>query len=242
MYQLQPEVYWVENDGCSRLLDLERGRFYALDAVAGDLLNLVLGHGVDGAVRRAAAAYTVGEDVIRNDLQVLLNDLAAARLVTTPDAGSNPLAAKSCWRAALCRLATPAARPAPAGALPTARQVSRLLKRAWLCLRLGGWLETVTRWGNTVAPLERSPSAAELHSLHQLVCAAASRQALVAVACKERALVGYHLARQRGWPAELVVGIQHYPFLAHAWVEVAGRVLTDEPGHCSLFAPVARYR
>jgi hypothetical protein len=37
------------------------------------------------------------------------------------------------------------------------------------------------------------------------------------------------LMRLRGWPAELVLGVRRMPFAAHAWVEVRGRVVNDDP-------------
>jgi hypothetical protein len=35
--------------------------------------------------------------------------------------------------------------------------------------------------------------------------------------------------RDRGIPAEVVIGYRAAPFFSHAWVEVAGRVVNDSP-------------
>jgi hypothetical protein len=35
--------------------------------------------------------------------------------------------------------------------------------------------------------------------------------------------------RNRGIPAEVVIGYSAQPFFSHAWVEVAGRVANDSP-------------
>ena len=45
--------------------------------------------------------------------------------------------------------------------------------------------------------------------------------------CLPRALTIYHLARRRGLATSLVVGVKKPPFAAHAWVEIAGRVVSD---------------
>jgi hypothetical protein len=47
--------------------------------------------------------------------------------------------------------------------------------------------------------------------------------------CLPRSAVATCLLRDAGIPAQLVVGVQKIPFKAHAWVEVAGRVVNDKP-------------
>ena len=49
------------------------------------------------------------------------------------------------------------------------------------------------------------------------------------VRCLERSAATACLLRSRGVAAELVIGAQHTPFKAHAWVEVDGRVVNDRP-------------
>jgi len=49
------------------------------------------------------------------------------------------------------------------------------------------------------------------------------------VLCLQKAIVTTRLLRQHGIPAETVIGYRPSPFLSHAWVEVAGRVVNDSP-------------
>ena len=56
--------------------------------------------------------------------------------------------------------------------------------------------------------------------------------------CLERSLLLYWLLRRRGVRCELRLGVQLYPFLAHAWVERDGVVLNDVPEHVAQFAPL----
>lgn len=56
--------------------------------------------------------------------------------------------------------------------------------------------------------------------------------------CLERSLVLYHYLRRAGLPIRLRLGVQAYPFAAHAWVEYAGKVLNDVPEHVAHFTPV----
>jgi len=48
------------------------------------------------------------------------------------------------------------------------------------------------------------------------------------VLCLQRSAAAACLLRDSGVPAELVIGAQHMPFRAHAWVEVEGRVVNDK--------------
>ena len=46
--------------------------------------------------------------------------------------------------------------------------------------------------------------------------------------CLEQSLALYVLLRRRGVPAELRLGVQVYPFYAHAWVELHGEPLNED--------------
>jgi hypothetical protein len=59
-------------------------------------------------------------------------------------------------------------------------------------------------------------------------------------ACLERSLVLYWWLRRAGVPVEYRMGVQMYPFLAHAWVEFRGQVVNDVPEHVKLFRPFGR--
>jgi hypothetical protein len=47
------------------------------------------------------------------------------------------------------------------------------------------------------------------------------------VLCLQRSAATTCLLRGCGIPAELVIGVQQWPFRAHAWVEVQGRIAND---------------
>ncbi len=49
------------------------------------------------------------------------------------------------------------------------------------------------------------------------------------VLCLQRAAVTTALLRENGFPAEMVIGVHQWPFRAHAWVEVEGRIANDRP-------------
>jgi hypothetical protein len=53
--------------------------------------------------------------------------------------------------------------------------------------------------------------------------------------CLEQSLVILWALRRRGVDARLKLGVQQYPFCAHAWVEYQGRPLNDRPENLKLF-------
>lgn len=60
------------------------------------------------------------------------------------------------------------------------------------------------------------------------------------VKCLQRSAVVARLLRRRGFPAELVIGIQHVPFRAHAWVEMNGSVLNDKIYVSQMYSVIER--
>ena len=60
------------------------------------------------------------------------------------------------------------------------------------------------------------------------------------VLCLQRSAATARLLKKHGFPAEMVIGVQQLPFLAHAWVEVAGRVVNDKPYMAEIYSVLAR--
>lgn len=106
-----------------------------------------------------------------------------------------------------------------------------------LTLRFLGFAKAV-RWARRVAGTAERPGSA---AIVPEVC---RRVALAAVffpgraRCLEQSLALYLLLRRRGVPAELRLGVQPYPFHAHAWVELNGAPLNELPEIVSEFVPL----
>jgi hypothetical protein len=58
--------------------------------------------------------------------------------------------------------------------------------------------------------------------------------------CLQRSAATACLLKRYGIPAQLVIGAQHMPFRAHAWVEVDGRVVNDKPYVPEIYAVLDR--
>lgn len=60
--------------------------------------------------------------------------------------------------------------------------------------------------------------------------------------CLPRSLALYRFLRSVGVPAEHCIGVQRFPFEAHAWVEAGGRVVHDSRDFVGGYAELARIR
>jgi hypothetical protein len=58
--------------------------------------------------------------------------------------------------------------------------------------------------------------------------------------CLQRSAATACLLKKSGFPAEMVVGVQQIPFLAHAWVELDGRVVNDKPYMSEIYLILSR--
>jgi hypothetical protein len=89
-------------------------------------------------------------------------------------------------------------------------------------------------------PIEKktpSPNAAEnICAAVDMACIWYWKEAL----CLQRSAATACLLKRHGVPAQMVIGAQHMPFKAHAWVEVDGRVVNDKPYAPDLYAPLDR--
>ena len=81
---------------------------------------------------------------------------------------------------------------------------------------------TVKRWKVSGPPCEQG-TIDRVCSAINYACVWYPKQAL----CLQRSFVTTYLLRKHGVPAQMVLGAQHIPFKAHAWVEVEGRAINE---------------
>jgi hypothetical protein len=236
---LPPEVILLMvEDGSARLLNM-RGGFHAVPAVGARMLQETLANGAAAAAARVAEDYGVAHRQVADDLAVFLHDLeqrgligrrrdrrrrealAPARLLLRPAIGT-----------AYRLLRSPEA------------QARALLALARLSFALFGWTATVAVWQEAHARFParkaRESDAEAVRTLDRTVRTAVAGHP-IAVACKERALCSWSLARAAGLEASLIVGITLFPMAGHCWCEVAAQPLGDDRDRCDEFTPVGRW-
>jgi transglutaminase superfamily protein len=60
------------------------------------------------------------------------------------------------------------------------------------------------------------------------------------ILCLQRSAATVCLLKKCGFAAEMVIGVQQMPFLAHAWVELDGLVINDKPYVAENYLVLAR--
>jgi hypothetical protein len=233
---LGPDVVLVRlEDGSARLLDMAGG-FYALSAVGARMLRGVLERGTAATVQDLALEYEVGPERVRSDLEGLLAELRRQRLLHTGPARRPGGAAPHLLLAPCLGLVR---------RLPRLRwRAAALLALAYLSLALLGWARTVAAWrhgAGGMAPhgdgtADRATAAAVDGAVRDLATSLP-----FPVACKERALACWALARWAGLPVALVVGLELFPLAGHCWCASGPWTLSDDAERCALFTPVLRY-
>jgi len=86
------------------------------------------------------------------------------------------------------------------------------------------------------------PGACETATVQQLCHAIDVAAALYfkQTLCLQRSAAAACLLKRHGFAAELVIGVQQLPFLAHAWVELNGLVVNDKPYMSDIYSVLAR--
>ncbi|MBE9189111.1 lasso peptide biosynthesis B2 protein [Gloeocapsopsis crepidinum LEGE 06123] len=217
-YRLKQDVIVVLQDGVARLLGLNRGKFYGLDTVGTKMLMLLLDRNPEETAQAIANEYGVTKEQVQADANKLLHDLQRKQLIDQLPQLQHPK-------------------------LPSYLTISVLLTLAWISIRTLGWTRTIRLWRRWQrSTTYKVPDKEAVQAVDALVREGAAKYPLLPMACKERALVGWQILKTTfHFPAELVVGINLYPFQAHAWVECGSWTVTDNQSNCENFIAAARY-
>lgn len=137
----------------------------------------------------------------------------------------------------------------PAAVLPAAAPVSSLevlcafalLALVDLSLKLAGF-NHFYRMMSAWRTIGTAPAVARMERAKQSTTAVnrARTYYLKHAWCLQRAAAAVCLMRLRGVAAELVIGVQKFPFYAHAWAEVDGVVVNDAPTVKTVYVEIVR--
>jgi streptogramin lyase len=239
-YRLHPDVVWIPRpDGSCRLMQMS-ANVCAMDDLSTALLQLLIDIGPAGAASALTARYGLDEAQAAADVQTFIADLRKQKLVELRNSSGSTF---DRLRALAARILIPAALDLVSVAARSLNARARgLLWTSKWSLAQFGWARSVREWEQRYPPptSDATPQAETLAAIDQVVRATASRS-LMNLECKERAFACWALARERGIPAQLVVGVTHDPLHGHVWVESEGTIISDDPEHCLPFEPVARY-
>jgi len=86
-------------------------------------------------------------------------------------------------------------------------------------------------------PVRPADSIADICSAIDLACTWYWKPVL----CLQRSAATACLLKHHGVCAQMIIGAQHMPFRAHAWVEVGGHVVNDKPYAPEMYAILDRW-
>lgn len=232
-FRASPDIFTGELDGMLVVLDLRSEAYYILDEVATTMWRLLVERGERAAVlAELSARYDADPALLARDLDALI-----ARLI---EGGFGA------WGTA--RAPVPASVPAAQEARGRARRPSALRAWWWLArtvlrLRREGFAAAY-RHSAALAPGAGAPPAlGALLDDGLRAFARAENLFLIRRApndCFPRSIALFGFLRELGVPVEHHIGVDRFPFRAHAWVEYAGRVLADHAGQRQTFTTIAR--
>ena len=110
-----------------------------------------------------------------------------------------------------------------------------LLMACDVALRVFGYARTI-RVARRLAGERNAPAGENLiqQTLRNIVVATALYPGRSK--CLEQTVAGFVLLRRRGTPVDIRLGVQPYPFSAHAWLELKGVPVTESPEVVATYA------
>ncbi len=130
---------------------------------------------------------------------------------------------------------------APTRAMPSVAGCAAALLLVKLCLKVAGF-------GRTYAAFTRLIGRRGSEAVTPAVLAEAVRRVALVAAffpgralCLEQSLTLWTLLRRRGIDADLRLGVQPYPFGAHAWVEHRGEPINENPEFIRTFTALPSF-
>lgn len=233
-FRLAADVIFARlEDGTARLFDMS-GSFYALSESAACLVEDALRMPVQDAAAAVAEEFGAESLEVERDLHELLDDLRR-RGSLRPAAEPSKARGRRRWAGALLH---PLLRGLLAAPLSLRVKARLLLALAFFSHRWCGWTTTIVTWRKASAfEHPKDPAGAQIEAVSHCVREQAGRSWLN-VECKEISLCSWALLRRLGVRPELFVGVELYPFGAHAWCEAGGTVMADTPDRCLRYTPV----
>jgi len=250
--RIKPGVYFALALGEGVVMDVVDNRYYGLTQLSAEIWK-GLERGQDTAmIARTLAGSKDMPDVSAVSVEELcavvdeqVRVWRAAGLVVPEDLGTSggpPLRSRPAGR--------PASRELDGACLRAARLSMRNLARLWVATR---WLQHALRRQGLIAVLRRfqssgragrDPRGAMDEIVYPMVRAYSVIRRPFAQGnsdCFERSLALGFALRDRGVSTELCVGVEKFPFFAHAWLEREGIALNDRVENIRTQTVIARF-
>jgi hypothetical protein len=239
--RIRDDVYWDECGGQIIIVEMESGKYFALDA-AGSQVWKALAAGVDLRYLACDSAETGDCNV---NVSTMLNTLLGRRLIESSENQSSikrrrNLLARFIGHIGAYRSTQTFSQRSRWGKFRLFIEAYFLLIVVDTGLRWLGFHGLFTELARASGSSSSPPSNTDQIEWLSDISLSAFRWYRPHVACMHRAFSIYLLLRRHGIPAELCLGVEHRPFESHAWAEHHGKVLGDSQAFCKTFRVIAR--
>jgi hypothetical protein len=237
-----PSHLAITTDG-GVVLDLKNDRLLKLNSVGTEMWTLLTrGISETQVVGEIAERYGVDPSNVREDLRNLLS--RAEELGVSPESVLITERTEHLESDVVEKPSAAREQDQALNAVPTTRDVVKAILALALfdiilsCRTLETLCSVVTSWPIKASrPASDATAVAQVSRAVERACVWYPKKAL----CLQRSAVTTCLLRQRGIHAHMVVGVRAMPFLAHAWVEVHGRVVNDFPRVKTFYQSLSSY-
>jgi hypothetical protein len=243
VFALQSHIRFASNDDGAVVLDLRSGRYLVFNPVGGAVLSGVQrGLALAEIASELATRCNVPLDRVLVDVEQFSVQLVSTGLIepasssTVREGEQQPSVAAETESSVI--VGNESAPPASQTVFLWVLAAYLGLVTIDIALRLFGFARVyrLLRWrpsGGKPSDLGRARGLA--HAVDRAAAMYFKR-----AWCLERSLVTVLLLRLCGLPARLVLGAKRMPFGAHAWVELDGVVINDDPRHCTGYSVLER--
>lgn len=221
---MSPSFHLAITDDGGVLLDLKHDRLLKLNPIGAEMWALLSrGMPEEQVAQRVALRYSVDPVRVGDDLRALLRQGEELGLSPESVAIAESVAAEAVNEKLSSVVATPVRLPRSVDVIKALLGLA-LFDTIVLCRSLESLCSVVRSW-----PLRELGSNSESVAIDQIVGAVerASVWYPKKALCLQRSAVTTCMLRDCGVQASMVVGVRPMPLLAHAWVEVHGRVVND---------------
>lgn len=231
-FYLMPHVVSARHGDATVLMDQKRGTYFTLTEVAGRAWELIgAGAGTTELVEQLLEEYDVSRSRLEQDIDATLRLLVAHRLMGNARASAPGLERYPATRRPRAPAAVDSELP-----VPSVLGCGLMILVVKMMLRVLG-LDRTRRWIQRRVCGFPERTGVDLTALKEAERRVAMAGALYPgrAKCLEQSLVLYYALGKGGIHTQLRIGVQPFPFLAHAWVEYGDIPINDVLEHVQWF-------
>ncbi|MCZ6862921.1 MAG: lasso peptide biosynthesis B2 protein [Alphaproteobacteria bacterium] len=246
-FDITLRVRQARDDDGLVLLDVETGRYFTFDPIGAMVWSQIQeGVSAAGIIRHLKQTFDSADDAIERDVWAILSNLKNRGLIVPRDAAYSPSTMAPAHTGKNDRAAIEYDEIGPGSStregFGTSLYWNLICFTALVCMDVLMRFFSFKRLYKIVS--RRCPMAKRYDPNRvRRICRGMDRAAgayFKRAWCLQRSAACVYLLRRRGYRADLVLGVRTFPFEAHAWAELDGKVINDKEGFVRRFLVIDR--